>query len=144
MTCRQFNIRVYGLLFNDKQEVLLTDEYRSGKAMTKFPGGGLEEGEGMVDCLKREFMEELDIRLTHWEHLYTTDFYQKSYFDGSQIISVYYKVQSDQVGEIDISDKPMDFSIKNQIFRWSRIEAIAESDLTFPIDKYLLALLQDQ
>jgi hypothetical protein len=38
---KQFNIRVYGLLINDEQQNLLSDEYRSGFAFTKFPGGGL-------------------------------------------------------------------------------------------------------
>ncbi len=36
-----FNIRVYALLINEKNEVLITDEFRFGKEMTKFPGGGL-------------------------------------------------------------------------------------------------------
>jgi hypothetical protein len=43
----KFNIRVYGLLINKQQEVLVTDEYRIGMYMTKFPGGGLEYGEGL-------------------------------------------------------------------------------------------------
>ena len=37
----RFNVRVYGLLFNDEKEVLVTDENRFGIQFTKFPGGGL-------------------------------------------------------------------------------------------------------
>ena len=48
-----FNIRVYGFLLDDGR-VLVTDEFRLGIYMTKFPGGGLHFGEGTVDCLKRE------------------------------------------------------------------------------------------
>ena len=51
---RNFVVRVYGLIINDKKEVLLTDEYQQGMKMTKFPGGGLEFGEGPVDCIKRQ------------------------------------------------------------------------------------------
>ncbi|GAJ02545.1 unnamed protein product, partial [marine sediment metagenome] len=51
---QHFVVRVYGLIINDKKEVLLTDEYQLGMKMTKFPGGGLEFGEGPVDCIKRE------------------------------------------------------------------------------------------
>ncbi len=56
----KFNIRVYGLLFNDQGDILVSDEERFGNRFTKFPGGGLEFGEGLSDCLKREFIEELN------------------------------------------------------------------------------------
>ena len=60
-----FNVRVYGLLINENKQVLVSDEYIRGDYITKFPGGGLEFGEGTRDCLKREFMEEmtLDVRV---------------------------------------------------------------------------------
>ena len=41
-----FNIRVYGILINDKKQVLVSDEFIRGGYYTKFPGGGLELGEG--------------------------------------------------------------------------------------------------
>ena len=53
-----FNIRVYGILVNDQDQVLVADEYIRGGYYTKFPGGGLEFGEGTRDWLKREFKEE--------------------------------------------------------------------------------------
>src|SRR3954464_7827479 len=89
----RFNIRVYGLLINDKKQVLVSDEYIRGGYYTKFPGGGLEFGEGTRDCLKREFMEEMNLDVAVGEHLYTTDFYQMSAFNPKlQIISIYYYV----------------------------------------------------
>jgi len=54
----QFVIRVYGLIINEWEEVLVTDEFQLGQRMTKFPGGGLHFGEGPVDCLVREMQEE--------------------------------------------------------------------------------------
>jgi len=48
----QFNVRVYGLLINDRQEILISDEQEYGIQFTKFPGGGLEYGEGLTDGLK--------------------------------------------------------------------------------------------
>src|SRR5437762_14381427 len=89
-----FNIRVYGILINEKKQVLVIDEYIRGKYYTKFPGGGLELGEGTRDCLKREFQEEMDLEVEVGDHLYTTDFFQESAFKpGHQIISIYYLVK---------------------------------------------------
>src|SRR6188508_430886 len=91
----RFTIRVYGILTDENKRVLLSDEFIRGDYYTKFPGGGLELGEGTRDCLKREFMEEMNLKVEVTEHLYTTDFYQESAFlAGHQIISIYYYVKA--------------------------------------------------
>src|SRR6266513_6357519 len=90
-----FNIRVYGILINEKKQVLVADEFIRGGYYVKFPGGGLELGEGTRDCLKREFKEEMNLDVEIGEHLYTTDFYQVSAFNPAhQIISIYYLVKA--------------------------------------------------
>ena len=90
-----FTIRVYGVLFNEQQQVLVSDEFVLGHYYTKFGGGGLELGEGTIDCLKREFMEEMNLKVDILEHIYTTDFYQRSAFNPEQqIISIYYLVKA--------------------------------------------------
>ena len=65
----RFNIRVYGVLINDQKQVLVADELIRGKNYTKFPGGGLEFGEGTRDCLRREFLEEMNLKVEVKEHL---------------------------------------------------------------------------
>src|SRR5450755_4038572 len=90
-----FNIRVYGILSGKNKEVLVSDEFIRGNRYTKFPGGGLEFGEGTRDCLKREFLEEMDLNVQVTDHLYTTDFFQMSAFNPAhQIISIYYRVEA--------------------------------------------------
>ena len=64
-----FNIRVYGILINEMKQVLVSDELIRGSYITKFPGGGLESGEGTRDCLKREFLEEMDLKVEVGDHL---------------------------------------------------------------------------
>ena len=87
----RFNLRVYGILINDKKQILVADEFIRGGLYTKFPGGGLEFGEGTRDCLKREFKEEMDLNVEVGDHLYTTDFFQMSAFNTQyQILSIYY------------------------------------------------------
>ena len=96
-----FNLRVYGILLGSNMEVLVSDEFIRGNKYTKFPGGGLEFGEGTRDCLKREFMEEMNLEVRVTEHLYTTDFFQMSAFNPEdQIISIYYRVKA--LGEIRV------------------------------------------
>ena len=90
-----FNIRVYGLLINEQNEVLVSDELIKGNRYTKFCGGGMELGEGTINCLIREFKEEMNLEIEVIKHLYTTDFYQKSIFNPQhQLISIYYLVKA--------------------------------------------------
>ena len=72
----RFNIRVYGILLRKGSEVLLSNEVIFGKKYTKFPGGGLEFGEGMTEGLVREYQEELNVEIEIGGHLYTTDLFQ--------------------------------------------------------------------
>jgi ADP-ribose pyrophosphatase YjhB (NUDIX family) len=151
----RFNIRVYGVLINDAGHVLVSDEWIRGNYYTKFPGGGLEYGEGTRDCLKREFIEEMDLRVEVGEHLYTTDFFQESAFrPGDQIISIYYRVKALEPITVRISDKPFDFDevqtkayeLNNECesFRFIPFEEINEDSVTLPIDKIVVKMIMDR
>ena len=94
MDITRFTIRVYGLLLNQQQQVLLVHEKMPHLHFTKFPGGGMEFGEGTRDCLAREFKEETGLDVLVGEHLYTTDFFQPSAFkQGDQLVAIYYQVE---------------------------------------------------
>jgi 8-oxo-dGTP diphosphatase len=141
---RQFNIRVYGILKNAKNEVLVSDEFRMGMKMTKFPGGGIEHGEGLLDCLKREWKEELNAEIEIERHFYTTDYFVKSAFNNAQLISVYYVVQLKSAINFSISQKAFDFTALidgAQSFRWISLNELSEEDFTFPIDKKVASML---
>ncbi|MDB5159475.1 MAG: hypothetical protein JWR50_4182 [Mucilaginibacter sp.] len=143
----QFNVRVYGLLINEQQEILISDEQEYGMQFTKFPGGGLEYGEGMTDGLKREFVEECNAEVEVLSHFYTTDFFVKSAFNDSQIISVYYMVKNLAPLNLTIKTIPFDFDGEGeplQAFRWIKLKDLKESDFTFPIDQYVAKLLIDK
>ncbi len=64
-------VRVYGLLQDEKGRYLVLEEYFQGGWITKFPGGGVEPQEGLVDALRREMREELNITVRRAEHFYT-------------------------------------------------------------------------
>lgn len=135
-----FNVRVYGLLLTDEKEILISDEKTLNVSFTKFPGGGLEYGEGLIDALKREFMEECQLEIEVVRHIYTTDFYEKSSFNDSQIISIYYQVRAISPILFDIKTSPFDFSKEKQqdkmeVFRFIPANSLQEIDLTFKTDK---------
>ncbi|WP_430813560.1 NUDIX hydrolase [Carboxylicivirga sp. RSCT41] len=142
---KHFNIRVYGLLINERQEVLVTDEFRIGMYMTKFPGGGLEFGEGTIDCLKREFKEELDLHIDIKSHFYTTDYYQPAIsFENMQLISIYYNVEANSYSNITTTTKIHDIPEIDgaQSFRWIALDKLNPDEFTFPIDKKVAGLLK--
>lgn len=142
-------IRVYALIVNDKNEVLLSDEYQLDMRMTKFPGGGMEAGEGPLDCIVREIEEECEGQsLLNVEHFYTTDYFQKALFmKDHQLISIYYKAELKEPVQFEITETPFAFEADvngNQSFRWKSIRELVPMELTFPIDRKVAALLRDQ
>lgn len=143
----KFVIRVYGLAINQLNEILISDEYVLKTKMTKFPGGGLEFGEGPIDCLIREFKEECNGQeIENIRHFYTTDFYQRAlFYKNAQLISIYYLVDIKTPLQFTISDKPFNFEIVDnfgQSFRWVKIKDLKVGDITFPIDKFVLSKLK--
>lgn len=140
-----FNVRVYGLLINENREILLSDEFEVGRYFTKFPGGGLKFGEGLIDGLKREFIEECNAEIEVISHFYTTDFYEQSSFNDSQVISIYYLVKPIKPLQLNFKCKVFDFDEgTSQCFRWKKIDELTEEDVTFRTDKAVLALLKKQ
>lgn len=144
MTIDRFNIRVYGLLLRDGA-VLVADELIKGMRITKFPGGGLEFGEGPMECLVREVREELGVQAVDVRHFYTTDFFQPSaYRAGDQIISLYYTFAVPPGEPLRTSQVPFDFAASaspNESFRWLDLSTAQEDDVTLPIDRVVLARL---
>jgi len=144
MSNERFNIRVYGLLVHDGR-VLLADELIKGQRITKFPGGGLEFGEGPKDCLVREIREELGVEAIDVEHFYTTDFFQSSaYREGDQIISIYYTFRVADPSMIHTSEVLFDFANAldpTESFRWLDLSRASIEDVTLPIDRVVMGML---
>lgn len=142
-----FNVRVYGICFNERQELLVADELIKGRAITKLPGGGLEFGEGTIDCLKREFVEETGQEVEVLSHYYTTDFFVPSAFNPqSQVISIYYLVRLLGKPRFDVRDKPFDFPGTKEdvfVFRWMPYSLVGEDQFTFAIDKKVAVMLRE-
>lgn len=140
-------LRVYGLLIH-AGHVLVSDELIRGQRITKFPGGGLEFGEGLKDCLIREIREEIGVVALDPVHFYTTDFFQQSSFHSTpmQVVSVYYTFWVADPAAIPVIEVPFTGITgpgDQEVFRWLRIEGGREEDLTLPIDRVVWGLLRN-
>lgn len=137
-----FNVRVYGLLIDPERGILISDEHSEGRSFSKFPGGGLELGEGLRDALTREFMEECQTEIEVLAHFYTTDFYEQSSFNDSQVISIYYFVKSLHPLNLTFNTGVFDFKdIGTQSFRWIPLKDLKVEDVTFKTDQTVVELL---
>jgi ADP-ribose pyrophosphatase YjhB (NUDIX family) len=136
---KSFNLRVYALII-ERDSILVSRELIDGKYLYKFPGGGLQYGEGLIEGLQRESMEEMNQNLKNIKHFYTTDFFQQSQFDSKdQLIAIYYKAKlTSKINnklKVPIKDFP--------VFEWKKITDFSEKELHFPTDKFVFNLLKN-
>lgn len=133
---KRFNIRVYGLLINENNEVLVSDEYRFGKKFTKFPGGGLEWGEGLAETIVREWHEEVGKKVSINELFFVNDSFQQSAFrEEDQILSFYFLLESEEPHIYPVNSLPHYPENEGEFFRWMPIDSINDSTFRFPIDQ---------
>jgi 8-oxo-dGTP diphosphatase len=150
-----FNIRVYGILINEQKQVLVSDELIRGSYITKFPGGGLDFGEGTRGCLQREFKEEMDLEVEIGDHIYTTDYFQLSAFNPDhQIISIYYFTRALEEIKTPLRDKEFDFDEQQlsvyastgetETFRFIDWDDFSAASVTLPVDKIVAGLIKEK
>jgi tRNA U34 5-methylaminomethyl-2-thiouridine-forming methyltransferase MnmC/ADP-ribose pyrophosphatase YjhB (NUDIX family) len=145
----RFNVRVYGLVYDPSgAHVLLVDEDLPGGRRTKFPGGGVEFGEGPEEALLRELREELGPGVAPapahgLRHLYTTGFFQRSIFRPSdQILSIYYTLRLPLDHPLPPPPAAFPGLEPGLHFRWHPRATLTPDLLSFPIDRFLLEQLQ--
>jgi 8-oxo-dGTP diphosphatase len=149
-----FSIRVYGILINEANQVLVSDEFIRGDYFTKFPGGGLEFGEGTRDCLQREFLEEMNLKVEVAAHLYTTDFFQMSAFNAAhQIVSIYYYVKALEDIKVPLRATAFDFDEQQmkvyaemkqvETFRFIDMKDFSSASVSLPIDKVVSDMVKE-
>ncbi len=139
-----FNIRVYGLLFYDDR-VLTVHEQLNEYAFTKFPGGGLEYGEGLEECLMREFQEEMQIEIQLDEMIYVNEFFQASAFrKQDQLIAMYYRVYTKAWDTVErlVAQPPLEVKADHLLdFQWQPIDDKLSQTMTFPVDQKVAELI---
>lgn len=135
---KPFNIRIYGLLIENNQLLVVREPFM-GKLVYKFPGGGLEFGEGTVDCLKREFKEELNLDIEIDRHFHTQEnFLQSALNPHEQILMIYYIVHAKNINQL----KNLDEGIEKLI--WIDLAELKVEDLSLEMDQWIVKSLLDE
>lgn len=129
-------LRVYGLFIVGNQILVSLEEYK-GKEMFKFPGGGVQFGEGTREALIREIHEEMGLSIEIGSHIYTTDFFKRSSFDQrQQVLSVYYEIENSSFSVQDIPQFGLEnTALKKERFEWRSIESLRAEDFTFDTER---------
>lgn len=139
----KFTLRVYGIWIKDDC-ILLSKEQINDFLFTQFPGGGVEPGEGILDALKREWMEETGVGITKHQHFYTTDFYQVNAFNPEeQLISIYYRVACLADPLFYEKDESTSEQLKKLELIWQPLSGFSPDLLTFPDDKEVSKMISD-
>jgi len=127
---KTLRVGVYGILIHNN-EVLMVREQSGSKLIYNFPGGGVENNEGLAEALARECREEIVTDVKIKDLLYTTkDLYVHDDFPNSYMFGLYYT--------IDVQDKTL---VKNG--EWFPINNLPVHAM-LPIDKELATYLQDR
>ena len=116
---------------------LVSDEIIAGRRFTKWPGGGLEFGEGPGDCARREALEELGqpISLGPLVHA-TASFVRSAWRPDEQVLCHYYVARLDAAPTFRVTQELFDFEAgAKQSFRWVNLEKFEEGALSFATDR---------
>jgi len=133
----KINIRVYACAVKDKKVLALFEEY-AGEPLMKFPGGGLEFGEGTIECLHREFDEELNVKIEVVEHFYTQENFLVSRFrENEQLLTIYYLVNITNEEDFLILDPCIEKT------EWIDINR-PDNPFVLPIDKIVFDKLKEK
>ena len=131
----KINVRVYATIVKDNKVLVLHEEY-VGEQLMKFPGGGLEFGESVLECVQRELDEELNIKVINIEHLYTQeDFLVSKFRNSEQLLTIYYLAEMVEENELLIMDPCI------EKIEWVSLET-EENPFPLPIDKIVFDVLR--
>lgn len=132
----RINIRIYVAVLKEKKVLTLFEEY-AGVPLLKFPGGGLEYGESVIDCLHRELDEELNLKIKNVKHLYTQeDFVVSRFRENEQLLTIYYTAEMVEENELLIMDPCI------EKIEWLPIDTV-ENPFPLPVDKIAFEKLKE-
>ncbi len=108
-------VRVCGILIeNDKILLLKHDSIGKKGYLWSPPGGGVEFGNSLHECLKREFHEETNLKIEVGDYLFTNEYIDTKY----HAIEIFFEVVS-LSGTLKLGTDP-ELPLDNQILSEAR------------------------
>lgn len=157
----RFNVRIYFFLLAGAgpidrvtlgDRVLLSDEIIGGRPYTKWPGGGLEFGEGPIDCVQREALEELGFAIAVGPLVHATGSFVRSAFRPvEQVLCQYYMARAADPGLdvealLKMGGGPeaigRDGGPTSLSWRWAKVASSEGDALSFETDRAAWKALQ--
>jgi 8-oxo-dGTP diphosphatase len=138
-----FNIRVYALIVNDNR-LLVSEEQHGSVFLRKFPGGGLQFGEGILQALHRELKEELNAEVENASLFSVTEDFVVSFLNNKQqVIGVHYLVELKQdYSDEYLKNNHLELENGHIHFKWMLLDNLTADDFTSPVDKVAFQKLQ--
>jgi len=126
----KYNVIVCAALLNSENKIFIARRKPEKKlgGFWEFPGGKLEDGEELEAALKREFVEELDIKITIDKLLHVKPYV----YDHGAVLILFYlgKIES---GEITLTD--------HDEYKWCTVPELRELKL-LPANEEVLVILE--
>lgn len=138
----KFNARCYAVIRSSQDRVLVMMERWKGVDLNKFPGGGLELGEGLLECIYREIDEEFE-RNEHlnYKHLHTPTGCFSSRFKPQEQLLLNYFTNRENAEETNWELIPNDPNLLG--IKWLELKAENAEWLTLESDKEAFLALLD-
>lgn len=132
----KLNVRIYAACVKDQKVFSLFEKY-AGELLLKLPGGGLEYGEGTIECLRREFDEELNLKIKNIQHFYTQeDFVASRFRANEQLLTIYYTADIEAEEAILLKD--------SNILKAEWVALDQDCPFTLPVDKIVFGKLKEK
>ena len=114
--------------------LLLIAQRKHGKSLEykwEFPGGKLEEGETLEECLQREMMEEMQLKITVGEHFIDSSY---DYDFGTIVLHAFWA---------SCTDRQIPVVLDHEQYRWVKTQDLPQYDFA-PADKPIIKALLAQ
>ena len=139
-TFKSKHVGCYGIVYNDDGQVLLIKKSRGAyKDKLDLPGGGIEYGESTDDTLKREFEEEVGLKIENYKLKTVVTNYvvwnlDETHLEDLQHIAIIYDVTLDK-SSFDKIKKDAD-GLDSLGAEWYDVDSLNIDDLS-PIAKII-------
>ena len=119
---KQVQIGVRAIIFDSTgRKILVERNLGALEKYVNFPGGGLELGESIEQCISREMIEEIGIPILDFKFLFLVENFIP--FDGEYLHGI------ELYCEVKLGTDDVDAQIEGYDFYWLAVDNLSDADL---------------